>query len=1243
MITLKRLEANNFKSLRSVTLAFPERGNVLIEGHNEAGKSTLFEAVYVALYGKPLVGEDAVARRDEVIQHGQSQATVRLIFNIGQQELTIERMFERGKSQQAILTIQRPGVQPETINRVRAVDERILKELGNLDGDSLRNSCFVEQKELGRIEALKLADREQAIQKLLGLERLTTLIEQFRFRREQKDDLALAESYLKLAQLQADVRASSAQEAELTERLDAVKVASQVKHLSTLGIQKEEIEKRLGEYMVRAQEARERLNRCATLKEYVGRSDQANSQITSISHTRNELDRVAEELARLDSIERVDLPQAQVYLRDVFTASEAAAQIAHARKQVQVADETVREAQRHIKELEQAVAERQRKEEGLSQAQLRVAQRRKEAETERQRIAQRLEEWEAKRVRLERAIALVKQWESALERLQAIQQDIRMAEYRQQELTNLQTEMQRREDAAHGLEAVVARAEQEMRKAADAVRLATIYEALTAWVRLKGVEMALGSYITQHTELLARCQEAEMALAAARTKMRTPLFVGIALAVLTIVTLILGILWLPAFALFVVFLSGDIASWLWFFRSRKSMRQRSASLAQSRLELQHLDMQRQAAIQTGGDPVMLGQCEQQLQAAGLAVPSSLEAGRALQEELRIQPGSVQGQHALQEIAQNTRDAHIRLVEQLKLARFVAEASRRDWDLAQQSDNQMERLSQLRSQAAQQESIVATDEGNARRSIAGDGQWPTNSNTLQTLHSTCLAELRATGEAQGRQELTSAKLIQEAESDKRKAEFALQQAREAVDAQKASDPAAQLSGARENLAEAELMCRQREESTRPLLHKLNLQAETEVEPERGRAEARVQALQKELATRALRQEEYRTRKASFTDSLIAILAMIESLVSALNRLAIAGLPSLPQIPNNDDTSFPYEQMLTAMLNDIRKALQTTLVKLDEQGTRNILDEALGDQGKIKQQKDVVESDMKMSQQVIGAIFSSHSIAHPSTYTYDSIVACWPLTAQVFPDEESLVAGNLERARRQLYAARQQESLLTEELRHPGTPLSIEECQRKVTELHEEREICALATRLLKETHDRIARRVLPITERNMQPLLQQLTGGRYRDVRLTPEESNGQPGEMDYRIRVWDPAAGRYVAKNLFSGGTRDQCSLALRLAFALATLPQELGVAPGFIFLDEPLSAFDAQRAQALVELITTGIIAQQFNQVVLISHQHAFDREAFHYHVRMESGQIVESDLSSSESGDVEPIQLRPVSVASE
>jgi hypothetical protein len=397
------------------------------------------------------------------------------------------------------------------------------------------------------------------------------------------------------------------------------------------------------------------------------------------------------------------------------------------------------------------------------------------------------------------------------------------------------------------------------------------------------------------------------------------------------------------------------------------------------------------------------------------------------------------------------------------------------------------------------------------------------------------------------------------------------------------------------------------------------------------------------TRSTRQEEYNTGQARFMDLLIATLTMLRDLLSTVSSLSIVGLPSLPQIPDSIDISLPFEQTLTATLGEIRKALQATLVALDEQGTRNILDVVLNEQGRLIQQSEVVANELKGRQQAINTIFSSRGISSPSTYTNESIITCWPFIRQVSPDEESQVAENLEEVRRHLYAVRKEESQLAAELHHPGTPLRVEACQQKVDELIEEREICGLATRLLKETHDRIARRVLPITERNMGPLLQQLTAGRYCDVRLTPEDTQGQSGEMDYRIRVWDPAAGRYVAKNIFSRGTRDQCSLALRLAFALATLPQELGVAPGFIFLDEPLSAFDSLRARALVELITTGTIAQQFNQVILISHQHAFDREAFQYHVRMDAGQIVESNLPSSEDGPIESIRLQPVSAVSE
>jgi DNA repair exonuclease SbcCD ATPase subunit len=143
---------------------------------------------------------------------------------------------------------------------------------------------------------------------------------------------------------------------------------------------------------------------------------------------------------------------------------------------------------------------------------------------------------------------------------------------------------------------------------------------------------------------------------------------------------------------------------------------------------------------------------------------------------------------------------------------------------------------------------------------------------------------------------------------------------------------------------------------------------------------------------------------------------------------------------------------------------------------------------------------------------------------------------------------------------------------------------------------------------------------MRALLPSLTLGRYRDVRLLRDEANASGADL--RLRVWDQVAGRYVDKGLFSGGAQDQCSLALRLAFALATLPKELGAMPGFIFLDEPLSSFDADRSQALVRVLIDGMIGQQFPQVFLISHSQSIDPALFRYTLRMEDGAVTESNL---------------------
>ena len=164
----------------------------------------------------------------------------------------------------------------------------------------------------------------------------------------------------------------------------------------------------------------------------------------------------------------------------------------------------------------------------------------------------------------------------------------------------------------------------------------------------------------------------------------------------------------------------------------------------------------------------------------------------------------------------------------------------------------------------------------------------------------------------------------------------------------------------------------------------------------------------------------------------------------------------------------------------------------------------------------------------------------------------------------------------------------------------------------------AGEIVTKTRHSIVSRVMPLTLQNMSQLLPLLTEGRYHDV---------QWDEASNVLSVYDTRARDYQRKRVFSGGARDQISLALRLAFALATLPGEHNVRPGWLFLDEPLSSFDRSRTQALVDLLTRGLIRRQFAQIFLVSHSESFDPAQFDYRLRMADGRVLESTLPTPES----------------
>ncbi|MBV8083240.1 MAG: AAA family ATPase, partial [Chloroflexi bacterium] len=204
MIKLGSLRATRFKQLEDIALRFPERGSVLIQGLNEAGKSTLFESVYFALFGKGLVTEDNSGRMDDLIHYQSPRALVDLAFTTDQATFHVTRTLNRGKTNTAALDVAYAGGKRETVTNLTAVNRRIVQELG-LDGEALLNSCFVEQKKLEKIESMTAQQRRDTLLRLLNLDRLSALETQYKPSQAADYQLQQLRDRLRLAEIQREL------------------------------------------------------------------------------------------------------------------------------------------------------------------------------------------------------------------------------------------------------------------------------------------------------------------------------------------------------------------------------------------------------------------------------------------------------------------------------------------------------------------------------------------------------------------------------------------------------------------------------------------------------------------------------------------------------------------------------------------------------------------------------------------------------------------------------------------------------------------------------------------------------------------------------------------------------------------------------------------------------------------------------------------------------------------------------
>jgi DNA repair exonuclease SbcCD ATPase subunit len=128
----------------------------------------------------------------------------------------------------------------------------------------------------------------------------------------------------------------------------------------------------------------------------------------------------------------------------------------------------------------------------------------------------------------------------------------------------------------------------------------------------------------------------------------------------------------------------------------------------------------------------------------------------------------------------------------------------------------------------------------------------------------------------------------------------------------------------------------------------------------------------------------------------------------------------------------------------------------------------------------------------------------------------------------------------------------------------------------------ASIILNQVENEIASRIVPSIEGTLTEILSVMSGGRFRDLKVT----------NDYEVLINEE--GEYRPISEFSGGEQDLASLAMRLALA-NVIKDHNGGGVEFIILDECLGSQDHQRRETILNGLRN--LKSIYKQIFLISH----------------------------------------------
>ncbi|HLZ58904.1 MAG TPA: AAA family ATPase [Ktedonosporobacter sp.] len=1261
MIILKHLTVERFRLLRELNLHFPQRGSILIQGPNEAGKSALLESIYFALYGEALTSNHEKHTLDELVLYGATTATVTLTFSVSTTELTVTRTIERGKGQNAVLQVQRLGMPTEEpITEVAAINERIIAEMGCMDGETLRNSCLLEQKALRHLEKLRGSEREVTVCKLLGLEQFMSLTDQFQITAQDEQLLHECREQLRLAEIQARIPQVSEQLEQVEAALDAVRVLENLDEISQQEADIAEQEQALDDIHARRTTLKIKIGRVQQLKKADATLAEIIVAYDDIAEARRELPELEQQIAELELREREELPTLEKRVNelaeltrsfgtlqrmsnDLLTAVDTIKDLEHeldqfgeARDDLKSVEEEVAYARKRVEEAQQALHElEERRRAGRPQLEARI--QRLANLSERLAALRQAEEQYARRVR-NRGLS-----EGQSSQLGTAQEGLHAAE---QELAQVEAEAQQAQQQADALE---------MRW-----RQLSASRQIQEWRRLKGLAQGLSDAEMQVRvahEQQARLTQASMDARNAANLQLLLCIGAVALCLLAVVGVLYAFLQglLPVVAIAGVaaigFAAAAVYCYMNYGKASKEKGIVDAQMQQAINKMSTMVAARESAVRTGGNQEALAQIEHELRSLGGPVPRSLEEAQFFLQQANDQGESLSElQQRLQErleAANAVRNRANTALEKVKSLRqeythLDDQYKQEDWDNIEENilmdQAAVERLQQEVIMLAGQEGLpLPSINARLQGGVSFDMYASTPSGLflseegeagIPELEALVEGTIKATeyeiasidGKVDLAADLASQVKVHQEALDVLQARQKIIEERNAR--YETNSPEQQIERARSQQADLRQALQSLQDSLRQRVKALGITfGQTAINGAEAVARKQLESLQITLGSKIMLQEKHDNYVTLLKDRQVALAEHYKQLAKYSNTLGAWIVP-----PN------PFAEALVGL----RTRCQREIEEANEASMMKELDTLEEQEGASKARIELCHQDIEEAQERIANLFTLRSRPSAKSYTLNDLVAVWPLLSSYTVQDRRRLTNERMTLEDELTTLEEQELELSEQLQTGNTPLDLEQARTRMEHQERSYESKQQGNQLIKEVQQRLLRKMQPRTEHYLHQILPLLTSGRYHDVRLTVGQEEGTISGGPFQMRVWDSAASEYVPKSALSGGAADQLSLALRLAFAIAVLPRELNAAPGFVILDEPLSSFDRGRTQALVDVVTGDILGQHFEQIILISHSSAFDPTMFPYHIYMDNGLVVESNLPT-----VPPVGVMPTLAA--